>query len=128
MTTVLQPEKGSCDKATVGVCQLPLNVGCLVGLSCDVTGVDGSSPPAAAAGAKNGRRRPQAGQVSKRENERLFVLRKNTGEILSSEALAPASYWPTNAVTNRAEKSWNQRNLVLSAHKTSKAGRVLLCI
>jgi hypothetical protein len=44
---VLQPEKGSCERRYHSRCvsNTALNVGCLVGLSCDVIDVDGSSPP-----------------------------------------------------------------------------------
>jgi hypothetical protein len=54
LTAVLQPERAAAIRPQSVCVNYLLNVGCLVGLSCDVTGVDGLSPPAAAAGAKNG--------------------------------------------------------------------------
>jgi hypothetical protein len=110
------------------VCQLPLsNVGCLVGLSCDVTDADGSSPPAAADGPKNGGVGHRPARV-KNEKSEGPALRKNTVCGTTESVIrrpAPANYWPTNAVTNRAEKSLNPAQTCAFPHtKISKAGRV----
>jgi hypothetical protein len=64
---------------------------------------------------------------SKRE-KRGPALRKNTVCGTTESVIrrpAPANYWPTNAVTNRAEKSLNPAQTCAFPHtKISKAGRV----
>lgn len=104
------------------MCQLPLsNVGCLVGLSCDVTDADGSSPPAAADGPKNGGVGHRPARV-KNEKSEGPALRKNTVCGTTESVIrrpAPANYWPTNAVTNRAEKSLNPAQTCAFPHTKS---------